>query len=82
MKFTWDEDKNIENQIKHGISFEETVPMLSGIDFEVKYDSEHSTLDEDRFHAIGKIEHHGLVVAVYVELIEGELCRIISAHRA
>lgn len=85
MRFEWDEDKNIENQIKHGIAFEEVVPMFLAGGYEIEFDSEHSTNDEDRFIATGKIEHHGMVFVVFIELeainpLEDSL-RIISARK-
>ena len=68
MRFSWDEDKNIENQINHdGISFEEVVPMFRMGNYLVEFDSEHSTDSEDRYRAIGEIEFHGTVIAVFVE---------------
>lgn len=78
-KFTWDEDKNIENQIKHGISFEEVRCIFDGSE-EIEFDSEHSTYEEDRFKAYGRIEPHGPIVVVFIEVIE-DVIRIISAFK-
>lgn len=80
MKFIWDIDKNIENQIKHGISFEEAICVFDS-DFSVVYDHEHSSLDEDRFITTGIIEHHGVILVVHTEPHEN-VYRIISARKA
>lgn len=37
MEFTWDKDKNIENQIKHGISFEQALHVFNGSEL-IEYD--------------------------------------------
>lgn len=79
MKCIWDENKNIANQEKHGISFEEAEVIFDGTE-EIEYDHEHSTHDEDRFKAYGKLNPHGPVVVVFVEVID-DLLRIISAFK-
>lgn len=79
MKFTWDEDKNIKNQEKHGISFQEAEAIFDGSE-EIEYDHEHSSHDEDRFKAYGKLNAHGAVVAVFIEVVDDEI-RIISAFK-
>ena len=81
MKFEWDDDKNESNQIDHGISFEEVIPLLENGNYEIEYDQDHSTFEEDRWIAKGKIEIHGKVFVVFVELIENEFFRIISARK-
>lgn len=80
MKFTWDEDKNIANQIKHGISFEEAIQVFDG-DFKIEFDSEHSTIEECRFITKGTIDHHGIVLVVHTEPFD-DIYRIISARKA
>lgn len=80
--FEWDEDKNIENQKKHGISFEEAVLVFStNIRFE--YDDKHSSLEEDRYIATGYIKKHGLIMVVHCEIANDaeNLIRIISARK-
>lgn len=80
MRFVWDENKNIENQIKHGISFEEAIGVFDH-DFSMTYDADHSTFWEDRFITKGTIDHHGVVLVVHTEP-EENVYRIISARRA
>ena len=44
MRFTWDEAKNLVNQTKHGVSFEEASELFtSGVDYLEIYDAGHST---------------------------------------
>lgn len=49
----WDEAKNVANQKKHHVSFQEaSVLFSSGVDYLEIFDDEHSET-EDRFIAIG-----------------------------
>lgn len=76
----WNKAKNRENQVKHGVSFEEARELfLSGVDFLEIFDAEHSDI-EDRFIAIGPIES-GIVLVVWTEQDETAV-RIISARWA
>lgn len=79
MIFAWDDEKNIANQKKHGISFEEAAQVFEQ-EHEIAYDSEHSNHSEDRFLAYGFLERHGAVVVVFVEVLEDTI-RIISAFK-
>jgi uncharacterized DUF497 family protein len=76
----WDEAKNLKNQRKHGVSFEEAEELLaSGSDYLEIFDEAHSE-SEDRFIAIGPITR-GLILVVWTELDDGTR-RIISARWA
>lgn len=80
MKVAWDETKNLANQRKHGISFEEAAELFaSASDYLEIFDEAHSE-SEDRFIAIGPIPS-GLVLVVWTA-IEDEILRIISARWA
>jgi len=80
VKVTWDERKNIANQRKHGVSFQEAARLfLSGVDYLEVFDQAHSDL-EDRFIAIGPIVR-GLVLVVWAER-DGDTVRIITARWA
>lgn len=80
VKVTWDERKNLANQAKHGISFEEASQLFfSGVDYLEVFDEVHSD-EEERFIAIGPVVR-GVVVVVWSEQEEGTM-RIISARRA
>jgi hypothetical protein len=78
VEFEWDHEKDLGNQRKHGVSFEEARRLFeSGVDYLEIFDAEHSEV-EDRFIAIGPIEQ-GLVVVVYTER-EDDVIRIIGAR--
>lgn len=80
MKVAWDAAKNLANQRKHGLSFEEAQELfLSGRDYLEIFDDAHSDT-EDRFIAIGPIAR-GLVLVVWTERDE-DTVRIISARWA
>jgi uncharacterized DUF497 family protein len=76
----WDEAKNLSNQRKHGVSFEEASELfVSGVDYLEIFDVEHSGVD-DRFIALGPIRR-GLILIIWTERHE-ETIRIISARWA
>jgi len=80
VKVTWHEAKNLANQKKHGVSFQEARRLfVSGIDYLEVFDEAHSET-EDRFLAIGPIPG-GLVLVVWTEQDES-IIRIISARWA
>ena len=80
MRFEWDPQKNVANQAKHGVSFEEASELFSSdSDYLEVYDAEHS-FDEDRFIAIGTTSA-GVLVVAYTERRE-DVIRIVSARRA
>ena len=80
VRVTWDRAKNLANQKKHGLSFEEASELFrSGVDYLELFDQDHSD-EEDRFIAIGPIQR-GLVLVVWTER-EGDVIRIISARWA
>jgi uncharacterized DUF497 family protein len=79
VRFVWDPRKNRDNIRKHGIDFRDVVdvfrnPMLVRPDTRQDY-------GEDRWIGVGLLK--GIVaVVVYVEWIEEETIRIISARKA
>lgn len=75
--FEWDEEKAVVNLRKHGISFEEILPVFDDPLFWEKVDVEHSSVGETRFFGIGKINGFAVVVSSYTER---ERIRIISAR--
>lgn len=80
MKVAWDHAKNLANQEKHQVSFEEAAELFSsGTDYLELFDDAHSA-DEERFLAIGPISR-GLVLLVWTEQ-DDETIRIISARWA
>jgi uncharacterized DUF497 family protein len=84
MIFEWDQNKNIINKQKHGISFEEAILIFTDRDALSIYDDEHSCR-EDRWVTIGLIPAGKIVVVVHTDRVyidEKEVIRIISARKA
>ena len=80
MRCEWDEQKNLWNQEKHGVSFGEAQELfLSGSDYLERFDELHSDL-EDRFQAIGPVTR-GVLFVVFTER-DDDIIRIISAREA
>jgi len=80
VEVAWDEAKNVANQRRHGISFEEAAELFtSGVDYLEIFDEAHSDT-EDRFLAVGPIRR-GLVLVVWTER-DDDTIRIISARWA
>ena len=77
LKFEWDEEKNLLNQKKHGISFETASYVFLDENYIEMYDFEHS-IDEDRFIAIGRVGE--VLFMVFTERKEN--IRLISARLA
>ena len=75
--FEWDSEKAEANIKKHGISFEEILPMFDDPFFWEQLDTVHSTADETRY--IGIARRNGFVVIVS-SYTERKRTRIISAR--
>lgn len=79
MKFEWDDNKNEMNKKKHdGIGFELAVRVFLDEKRIERYDERHSTMNEERWNAIGMVGK--VLFVVFTE--RGENVRIISARRA
>lgn len=78
-RFEWDSDKNEINKIKHGLSFEQVLPIFNDPFFFERYDREHSTQEEDRYFGLGCMQG---VVIVATSYIENNRIRLISARLA
>lgn len=97
MIFEYDEDKNRQNIIKHGISFEIAARVFLDYDRIEMYDDEHS-MGENRYDTIGDISvsqrdyllgsigrRDDILFVVYAEREEREdmiITRLISARKA
>jgi len=78
--FEWDQEKNVSNQKKHGISFEEARTVFSDDFARLIDDPEHSE-EEERFILLGEsIESNLLIVCHCIR--DEESVRIISARKA
>lgn len=78
--FTWDEDKNAINKIKHGVSFEESETVFYDEEALLEFDEDHST-KEDRFRILGYSSRGNLLLVVHC-IREESIIRIISARKA
>jgi uncharacterized DUF497 family protein len=80
--FEWDEAKAKANLLKHGISFEEALPVF--LDDHVLIEEDRVVDDELRWIAIGVIEGGRVLVVVHTFRLEGvnEFLRIISVRKA
>jgi len=56
INFEWDEDKNRNNRLKHGISFELAQYAFADPKRIVSIDETHSTKDEVRYYCFGKLK--------------------------
>jgi len=81
VEFEWDDFKADANLKKHGIRFTEAATIwLDEFALEIP-DTDHSK-DEERWVRMGMSRQARILIVVYVERIEGERIRIISARRA
>ncbi|MFH1761799.1 MAG: BrnT family toxin [bacterium] len=62
MRFEWDENKNIQNIDKHGVSFEEAQKVFMDRNLKLRYDEKHSSKGEKRYFGYGKIGENILTV--------------------
>ena len=79
--FSWDEDKDIANEKKHGITFREAASVFKDPNILIKSDVDHSH-DEDRFIIIGLSEKTRLLVVCHCYRESDAIIRIISARKA
>ena len=80
MNVTWDEAKNLSNQKKHGVSFEEAETVFYDDEALLKYDENHSQ-DEERFVMMGMSEARRVLVVCHCYRM-GDVLRLISARKA
>ena len=81
LSFTWDENKNLKNQNKHGVSFEEAKAVFYDEHALEYYDPDHSH-KEDRFVLLGMSTVTRLLVVCHCYRSQGGIIRIISARKA
>ena len=73
--FEWDPEKDIENQLKHGVSFAEAQHAFADPDRIIVRDKSHSVI-EDRYFCIGEVDQTILTVRF---TYRGQRIRIIGA---
>ena len=84
MEFEWDQNKNISNTKKHGITFDEAQSIFNDSSA-IIFEDNRFDYGETRFVMIGKmyseiLNKNILAVVVYTE--RAEIIRIISARKA
>jgi uncharacterized DUF497 family protein len=77
--FTWTEEKNQLNKIKHGFFLSEIVDVFDDPHLIEWYDREHSSIEEDRFICIGKLHDTVMFFVVFTE--QGEDVHLITARK-
>ena len=78
--FEWDNNKNIINKAKHGVSFEEAKTVFYDEEALVEYDDLHSDVEE-RFRILGCSNIGNILVVVHCIRKEAVI-RIISSRKA
>jgi uncharacterized DUF497 family protein len=81
LRFTWDPEKDRQNQQKHRVSFDEASSIFRNLPFEVFHDPDHSAT-EDRYIAAGFSDRSRVLLVVHCENPTGTDIRIISARKA
>ena len=81
MRFEWDPNKNISNQNKHGIAFEEAQTVFYD-EYAILFDDPDHSEEEDRFLIIGISQRERLCIVSHCYRGEDEVIRIISARKA
>ena len=75
MKFEWDEDKNLANISKHGVSFEESMRAFLDPKRKIRLNKKHSAY-EMRYYCFGMVGERVMTVRFTVR---GSKIRIIGA---
>jgi uncharacterized DUF497 family protein len=81
LQFEWDERKNVENQHKHGVSFEEAQTLFLD-DYALLIDDPDHSRREERFILLGRSAALRHVVVCHCYLASSTVVRIISARKA
>ncbi len=76
MNFEWDENKNIANIEKHGVSFETAQKVFLDQRRVISHDVKHSTESEARYFCFGMCA--GVIITVRFT-VRNDLIRIIGA---
>jgi uncharacterized DUF497 family protein len=76
-RFEWDEEKNLVNQRKHGISFQEACTIFDGPVLSLEDEGQQSEMRQRSYGLLG-----GTVVACVVHTDRDGTTRIISARKA
>ena len=81
IRFTWDVQKDRENQNKHGVSFEEAKSTFYDENARLIHDLDHSD-SEERFILLGLSYKLRIILVVHCYYEDEFIIRIISAREA
>lgn len=81
LRFEWDENKNISNQKKHRISFEEAQTVFYDDNALLIDDPDHSE-EKERFILLGFSKRANMLVVCHCYRRSDSVIRIISARKA
>jgi uncharacterized DUF497 family protein len=81
VSFEWDDNKNIANQKKHRVSFEEAQTAFVDENALLIYDPDHSD-EEDRFVLLGLSAKLRTLVVCHCYQKSNDCVKIISARKA
>ncbi len=81
LSFEWDENKNEQNQKRHGVAFEEAQTVFFDDNAVEFYDAEHSE-HEDRFLILGFSARFRMLIICHCFREDEDIIRIISARKA
>ena len=79
LRFEWDGHKALTNQVKHGVSFEEAMPVFSDPHARIFEDPDHFVA-ESREIIIGLSQKRRLLIVCFTE--PSDTVRIFSARKA
>jgi uncharacterized protein len=82
MKFLWDNDKDRENEAKHGIGFSEAKFVFYDESARIIDDPDHSSSEEERFIIMGISSKFRVLMVCHCYRDSDEVIRIISARKA
>ena len=78
--FTWNEEKNQLNKKKHGFYLSEIVEVFDDPHLIEWYDKEHSSMGEDRYICLGRLQDTVIFFVVFTE--RDENIHLITARKA
>jgi uncharacterized DUF497 family protein len=81
ISFTWDENKNKSNKIKHKVSFEEAKSVFLDENAFLFFDEDHSE-NEERYILLGMSSFLNVMIVCHCVIQNGQIIRIISARKA
>ena len=81
MRFEWNQSKNLDNERKHGVSFEEAQTVFFDERALFMIDPAHAD-DEDRFLLMGLSAHLRVLLVCHCYRQSDQIIRLISARKA